>query len=288
VFLTFQAFILGLVQGATEFIPVSSSGHLQAIPFLFGWESGSLEFDVAIHLGTLLAVLIVFRTDLLDMARAVLRPGDDAVATRAARQLVVLLAVASIPAAVFGLLARGIVGAAFDQPLVVAAFLCVTALILWWSERRRSELGTVEPDPADAAQATARELTTLTWRGALGVGGAQALAIFPGVSRSGATIAAGMAIGLSRGAAARFSFLLLIPVTVGAALVTLPGLGQVQDGSLPFGTPQVLVGIATSAVSGYLAIRFLLALVARRSLVMFARYVLVLAAVIVVTSLVRG
>ena len=287
-FLTFQAFVLGLVQGATEFIPVSSSGHLQAIPFLFGWESGTLEFDVAIHLGTLLAVLIVFRTDLLDMARAVLRPGDDAVATRAARQLVVLLAVASIPAAVFGLLARSIVGAAFDEPLVVAAFLCVTALILWWSERRRTELGTVEPDPDDAAQATARELTTLTWRGALGVGGAQALAIFPGVSRSGATIAAGMAIGLSRGAAARFSFLLLIPVTVGAALVTLPGLGQVQAGSLPFGTTQVLVGIATSAVSGYLAIRFLLALVARRSLVMFARYVLVLAAVIVVTSLVRG
>ena len=287
-FLTFQAFVLGLVQGATEFIPVSSSGHLQAIPFLFGWESGTLEFDVAIHLGTLLAVLIVFRTDLLDMARAVLRPGDDAVATRAARQLVVLLAVASIPAAVFGLLARSIVGAAFDEPLVVAAFLCVTALILWWSERRRTELGTVEPDPDDAARATARELTTLTWRGALVVGGAQALAIFPGVSRSGATIAAGMAIGLSRGAAARFSFLLLIPVTVGAALVTLPGLGQVQAGSLPFGTTQVLVGIATSAVSGYLAIRFLLALVARRSLVMFARYVLVLAAVIVVASLVRG
>jgi undecaprenyl-diphosphatase len=288
VFLTFQAFVLGLVQGATEFLPVSSSGHLQAIPFLFGWESGTLEFDVAIHLGTLLAVLIVFRTDLLDMLRAVLRPSDDATETRAARQLVVLLAVASVPAALFGLLARDIVGAAFDEPLAVAAFLCVTALILWWSERRRADLGTVEPDPAHAAQLTARELTTVTWRGALGIGGAQALAILPGVSRSGATIAAGMAIGLSRGAAARFSFLLLIPVTVGAALVTLPGLGQVQAGSLPFGTTQVLVGIATSAVSGYLAIRFLLALVARRNLVIFARYVLVLAAVIVVVSFVRG
>jgi len=288
VFLTFQAFVLGLVQGATEFIPVSSSGHLQAIPFLFGWESGTLEFDVAIHLGTLLAVLIVFRTDLLDMLRAVLRPGDDTSSTRTARQLVVLLAVASVPAAVFGLFARDIVGAAFDEPLVVAAFLCVTALILWWSERRRTDLGTVEPDPADAAQATAYEFTTLSWRGALGIGGAQAFSIFPGVSRSGATIAAGMAIGLSRGAAARFSFLLLIPVTIGAALVTLPGLGQVQAGSLPFGTAQVMVGIATSAVSGYAAIRFLLALVARRSLVVFARYVLALAAVIVVVSLLRG
>jgi undecaprenyl-diphosphatase len=288
VFLTFQAFVLGLVQGATEFLPVSSSGHLQAIPFLFGWESGTLEFDVAIHLGTLLAVLIVFRTDLLDMLRAVLRPSDDTIETRAARQLVVLLAVASVPAAVFGLLARDLVGAAFDEPLAVAAFLCVTALILWWSERRRTDLGTIEPDPAHAAQLTARELTTVTWRGALGIGGAQALAILPGISRSGATIAAGMAIGLSRGAAARFSFLLLIPVTVGAALVTLPGLGQVQAGSLPFGTSQVLVGIATSALSGYLAIRFLLALVARRNLVIFARYVLALAAVIVVVSFVRG
>jgi undecaprenyl-diphosphatase len=288
VFLTFQAFVLGLVQGATEFIPVSSSGHLQAIPFLFGWESGTLEFDVAIHVGTLIAVLIVFRTDLRDMLRAVLRPGRDAGATRVARRLVVLLAVASVPAAVFGLLARDVVGAAFDEPLAVAAFLCVTALLLWWSERRRTDLGTLEPDPAHAAEVTARELGRLSWRGALGIGGAQALAILPGISRSGATIAAGMALGLSRGAAARFSFLLLIPVTVGAALVTLPGLGQVQDGSLPFGTAQVLVGIATSAVSGYLAIRFLLALVARRSLVPFARYVLVLAALIVAVALVRG
>jgi undecaprenyl-diphosphatase len=288
VFLTFQAFVLGLVQGATEFIPVSSSGHLQAIPFLFGWDSGSLEFDVAVHVGTLVAVLVVFRTDLVGLLGAFVRPGSAAAETRVARQLVGLLAVASVPAAAVGLLARDVIGAAFDEPLAVAAFLCVTALLLWWSERRRAVLGTVEPDPSRAAAATAQELGSLTWRGALAVGGAQALAILPGISRSGATIAAGMALGLSRGAAARFSFLLLIPVTVGAALVTLPGLGQVQDGSLPFGATQVLVGIVTSAISGYAAIRFLLALVARRSLVVFARYVLVLAAVLVVAVLVRG
>jgi undecaprenyl-diphosphatase len=288
VFLTFQAFVLGLVQGATEFIPVSSSGHLQAIPFLFGWESGSLEFDVAVHLGTLVAVLAVFRADLTAMLRALVRPGADLHATRAARQLVLLLAVASVPAAVFGLLARDVVGAAFDEPLAVAAFLCVTAVLLWSSERRRTRLGTLEPDPSEASEVTAEELAGLTWRGALQVGGAQALAILPGISRSGATIAAGMALGLSRGAAARFSFLLLVPVTVGAALVTLPGLGQVQAGSLPFGTTQVLVGILTSAISGYLAIRFLLALVARRSLLIFARYVLILAALIVVAVVVRG
>lgn len=292
VFLTFQAFVLGLVQGATEFIPVSSSGHLQAIPFLFGWESGSLEFDVAVHVGTLLAVLVVFRTDLAGMLLAVLRPTSaeraDPDAARGARRLVVVLAVATLPAAAFGLLARDAIGAAFDEPLAVAAFLCVTAALLWSSERRRTRLGTVEPAPLDAAHATARELAGLDWRRASGIGAAQALAILPGISRSGATIAAGMALGLSRGAAARFSFLLLIPITLGAALVTLPGLGELEVGSLPFGTSQVLVGVATSAVSGYLAIRFLLALVARRSLVLFANYVLVLAAVIVVMVLVRG
>jgi len=292
VFLTFQAFVLGLVQGATEFIPVSSSGHLQAVPFLFGWESGSLEFDVAVHVGTLIAVLAVFRTDLAGMAIAVLRPAaaerTDPEAARGARRLVLLLAIATVPAAVFGLLARDAIGAVFDEPLAVAAFLGVTAALLWWSERRRVQLGTVEPELDEAARATAGELSSLDWRRASGIGAAQALAILPGVSRSGATIAAGMAAGLSRGAAARFSFLLLIPVTVGAALVTLPGLGEIQAGSLPFRAPQVAVGVATSAASGYLAIRFLLALVARRSLVPFAIYVLVLAAIIIAAVLVRG
>jgi undecaprenyl-diphosphatase len=288
VFLTFQAFVLGLVQGATEFIPVSSSGHLQAIPFLFGWESGSLEFDVALHLGTLVAVVAVFRTDLWDMVRAV-TGGSGLERARAleARRLVLLLAVASVPAAIVGLLARDLVTGAFDEPLAIAAFLCLTAVVLWWSERRRVVLGTTEP-ALDDEGAAAREASALTWPRALGVGAAQALAIFPGVSRSGATIAAGMALGLSRGAAARFSFLLLLPVTLGAAAVTLPDLGTVADGSLPFGTLQVLVGVLTSAVSGYAAIRFLLALVARRSLLVFARYVLVLAAVLIVVSVVRG
>jgi undecaprenyl-diphosphatase len=292
VFLTFQAFVLGLVQGATEFIPVSSSGHLQAIPFLFGWESGSLEFDVAVHVGTLVAVLVVFRTDLLGMARAVLRPAvadrADPVGARMARRLVLLLGVATVPAAAFGLLARDAIGAVFDAPLAVAAFLVVTAVLLRWSERRRTLLGTVEPSLEEAAHVTAAELADLDVRRSVGIGLAQALAILPGISRSGATMAAGMALGLSRGAAARFSFLLLIPITVGAALVTVPGLGEVQAGSLPFGAAQVAVGIVTSAISGYLAIRFLLALVARRSLVLFANYVLVLAAAIVVMALVRG
>ena len=283
--LLFQAFVLGLVQGLTEFIPVSSSGHLQAVPFLLGWEPSSLPFDVALHLGTLIAVIAVFRTDLWAMARAAVQPRDEQ--RREARDLLVLLAVASVPAALVGVLARGVIGAAFEQPLAIAAFLCLTAVLLWWSERRRTALGTSEPSNDDVAAISA-ELDVLPWRRALGIGAAQALAIFPGVSRSGATIAAGMSLGLSRGAAARFSFLMLLPITVGAALVTLPDLATLEPGTLPFGPVEIALGVSVSAISGYLAIRFLLALVARRSLVVFARYVLVLAAVLVVVSVLRG
>jgi undecaprenyl-diphosphatase len=219
------------------------------------------------------------------MARAVLQPRDEQ--RRGARDLLVLLAVASVPAALVGVVARGVIGAAFEQPLAIAAFLCLTAVLLWWSEHRRTALATSEPSTDDVT-AIGAELGAITWRRALGIGTAQALAIFPGVSRSGATIAAGMSLGLSRGAAARFSFLMLLPITVGAALVTLPDLATLEPGTLPFGPIEIALGVSVSAISGYLAIRFLLVLVARRSLVVFARYVLVLAAVLVAVSVLRG
>jgi undecaprenyl-diphosphatase len=285
--LLIQAFVLGLVQGVTEFIPVSSSGHLQAVPFLLGWDPGSLAFDVALHLGTLVAVVIYFRDDLSGIVRAVLRPRLSDASARGSRRLLLVLAVASVPAAAVGLLARGIVTAAFEQPIAIAFFLVVTALLLWSSERRRTRLGTVE-HAADDVVAVDQELDSLTMTRVLGVGAAQALAIFPGISRSGATIAAGMSLGLSRGAAARLSFLMLLPITIGAALVTLPDLGTIEPDVLPFGAAEIALGIAVSAVSGYLAIRYLIALVARRSLLMFARYVLVLAAVLVVVTALRG
>jgi undecaprenyl-diphosphatase len=285
--LLLQAFVLGLVQGLTEFIPVSSSGHLQAVPFLLGWEPGSLAFDVALHLGTLVAVVAYFRADLWGITRAVLRPRLRDAAARGSRRLLLVLVVASIPAAAVGLLARDLVTAAFEEPLAIAFFLLITALLLWFSERRRTQLGTVEY-AADDLVAIDQELDALSLTRVVGVGGAQALAIFPGISRSGATIAAGMVLGLSRGAAARLSFLMLLPITIGAALVTLPDLTTVEPGTLPFGPTEIALGVLISAISGYLAIRYLIALVARRSLLMFARYVLVLAAVLVVVTVVRG
>ncbi len=285
--LLLQAFVLGIVQGVTEFVPVSSSGHLQAVPFLLGWEPGSLAFDVALHLGTLVAVIAYFRADLWGIVRAVLRPRLRDAAARGSRRLLLVLAVASVPAAVIGLVARELVTAAFEQPLAIAFFLVVTALLLWSSERRRTQLGTVE-HASDDLVAIDRELDALPMSRVVGVGGAQALAIFPGISRSGATIAAGLALGLSRGAAARLSFLMLLPITVGAALVTLPDLATIEPGVLPFGPVEIALGVTVSAVSGYLAIRYLIALVARRSLLLFARYVLVLAAALVVVSTVRA
>ena len=282
-----QAFLLGLVQGVTEFVPVSSSGHLQAVPFLFGWDPGSLAFDVALHLGTLVAVVVYFRADLAGIVRAVVRPRLRDASARGSRRLLLVLALASVPAAVVGLAARGLVTAAFEQPLVIAGFLVVTAALLWSSERRRTQLGTVEP-AVDDVVAIDQELDALPMGRVVGVGAAQALAIFPGISRSGATIAAGLWLGLSRGAAARLSFLMLLPITVGAALVTLPDLGTIEDGVLPFGPLEIALGVSVSAISGYLAIRYLIALVARRSLLLFARYVLVLAALLAVVSVVRG
>jgi undecaprenyl-diphosphatase len=285
--LLLQAIVLGLVQGLTEFIPVSSSGHLQAVPFLLGWSSGSLAFDVALHVGTLLAVVAYFRTDLLSIVRGVLHPRDTGDGARGARRLLVVLVVASVPAAIVGLLARDAIGAAFDEPLAVAAFLVVTALLLWSAEHRRSRLGTPEPTPDDRP-AVAAELDALPWSRVVAVGAAQALAILPGVSRSGATIAAGMSLGLSRGAAARLSFLMLLPVTIGAALVTLPDLGTPEPGAIAFDAVTIAVGVVVSAVSGYAAIRFLIGLVARRRLTVFVPYVLALATLLAAFALSRA
>lgn len=285
--LLLQAFVLGLVQGLTEFIPVSSSGHLQAVPFLLGWSSGSLAFDVALHVGTLLAVVAYFRADLAGIVRGVLRPRDTGAEARGARRLLAVLVVASVPAALVGLLARDAIGAAFDEPLAVAAFLVVTALLLWSAERRRTTLGTSEP-ASDDRTSVSGELDALPWSRAVGIGAAQALAILPGVSRSGATISAGMALGLSRGASARLSFLMLLPVTVGAALVTLPDLGTPEPGAIAFDATPIALGVLVSAVSGYLAIRFLIGFVARRRLTVFVPYVLALAALLAVAALVRA
>lgn len=294
--LLIQAIILGLLQGLTEFLPVSSSGHLQGVPYLLGWGTGSLAFDVLVHTGTLLAVAWYFRADLIGLARGALGLGGANAGERQRSWVMIgLLALASLPAAGAGLLLADVFEAAFASPRAVAFFLYVTAVLLWTAERlrtrrlARASAAGASPATADAADETdldpGRTVGALGVRDAMAMGVAQAFAIFPGISRSGATIAAGMALGLSRTAAARFSFLMSIPVILGATVLTAGDLGApAEPGILPFGPVEVAAGVIAAALSGYWAIRTLLGIVQRRSLLGFATYVSIFATVLLVAT----
>jgi undecaprenyl-diphosphatase len=302
VLLLVQALVLGLLQGLTEFLPVSSSGHLQGVPYLLGWEGGgNLAFDVMVHAGTLVAVVWYFRTDLNHLITGALGVrGVEPEVRHRSRVLLLLLAVGTVPAAAAGVLFEDVFEAAFGSPRLVAMFLYLTALLLWGAERIRAKRLVSTPLAADAeaeegdlrtvvaADDLGRDAASLTARDALAIGGAQALAIFPGISRSGATIAAGMALGLSRATAARFSFLLSIPIITGALLFKLPDIGKAEAGTLPFGPLEVTVGVIAAAGSGYWAIRYLIRLLERRDLYGFVAYILVFATVLLAATFVRG
>ncbi len=286
-----RAIILGVVQGLTEFLPVSSSGHLVVVPYLLSWEEPGLAFNVALHAGTLVAVVAYFRADLWYLATRsvgarVTEPGE----ARRARRVIAILLVGTVPAAAAGLAFGETFERVFTEPVWVAGFLLVTAGLLSAAEiarRRRVErlvaAGEVElGERQDLTGVQAgRDETTVGWRDALLIGAAQAGALLPGISRSGATIAAGMALGLSRGGAARFSFLLSIPIIAGASVYELPALFAAGgDATEVFGPTAVLAGMVAAAASGYWAIRFLLRLVQGSDLFGFVRY-LVLIAVLV-------
>jgi undecaprenyl-diphosphatase len=252
-----QAIVLALVQAVTEFLPISSSGHLILIPHLLGWPDQGLSFDIATNTGTLLAVVAYFRRDLAGIVRALVadpRPWR-AEAAPAAR-LGWHLAVGTLPAVAVGLAIHGWVAQAGRDPLLVSCNLIGYGLLLLWADRRARQ----ERTEAD-----------LTWRTALLVGAAQALALVPGTSRSGITLTALLLLGLTRPAAARYAFLLAVPVGLLAEAKDLAG--------HLFGGPPALDGIAVpllavavSAVAGYLVIAWLLAWLRRRSLAVFVAY----------------
>ncbi len=279
-----EAIILGLLQGLTEFLPVSSSGHLVIVPYLAGWEQPPLAFDVAVHAATLLAVVIYFLGDLWFLATrtfGLLSSGP--AETSRARTTVGLLAVGTVPAAITGYLVKPIFDERLSDPRVAAVMLFVTAALLWFAEtirRRRAAVAqgvAVKQMTAEQARLDpGRDEGTTTYRDAIAIGVAQALAILPGISRSGATIAMGMGRGLSREGAARFSFLLAIPVIAGAFVSQLGDMtGTGLDGSAYAG-PALVAGVVAAGVSGYWAIRFLLKLVVDEDLLGFARYVVML------------
>jgi undecaprenyl-diphosphatase len=274
-----RAVLLGLIQGLTEFIPISSSGHLVLVPHFLGIETPGIAFDVALHLGTFAAVVLYFRTDLKLMLQAALGIGDT-VLIAYHRRLALLLVIGSVPVAVIGLLLGDVFEAAFDSPTTAATFLIATGALLVLGEAARTRRGGITAarsptDPEqimvgyDAGDHEGLTLDRIGFRHAMIVGVGQCFALFPGVSRSGTTIATGMGAGLTRPAATRFSFLLALPALVGATIVSLPDLAA---GNPVFSAPAIAAGILAAFVSGYLAIRWLLALVARDRLTGFAVY----------------
>lgn len=250
------AILLGAVQGLTEFLPISSSGHLVAVPFALGVEPPSLAFAVALHLGTLVGVIVALKPEIKIVLRTLT---SWQTASETERLLIRLLVIGSVPAGVLGLAASALLGDNFDRPVPVGFLLLVTGFLLNSTENRIALAAEKEPDRVQ-----------VTTRDAWVMGGAQALAILPGISRSGSTIAAGMRLGLTRQAAARFSFLLSVPAIAGAALVQAPDAlkeGLFTDELLP-----VLVGIAVSGITGWWAIKWFMGVVGRVGLKPFGRY----------------
>jgi undecaprenyl-diphosphatase len=256
-----QAIVLGIIQGLSEFLPISSSAHLYVVPKLLGWPYHGIAFDVALHWGTLLALLIAFWRDWWNLARDVFA-SDRAVSSKAL-QTWAMIAVASIPAAIAGFVLKDIAETQLRSLPLQAATLTVFGFLLWWVDR-------VAP--------VRQESGLPGWRTSLIMGFAQAISLVPGVSRSGVTITAGRSAGLSRVAAARFSFLLATPITFGAGLLELKNLGA--NG---VSTPVLLAGVVSAAIVGVLAIRGLISWLGRAGFAAFFIYRVALALVIVVT-----
>ena len=273
--LVLQALVMGVVQGLTEFLPVSSSGHLIIVPFLFGWNDAfitSLEFSVMLHLGTLVALLVYFRKDWLRLVPA----GLAAVRDRSFhddedRRLAWLLIASTIPAAVIGLLFGDLLESTFRSVGLVAVTLVVGGVILLF---------------ADRFGAKSRGIEDVTFPIAIGIGAAQALALIPGISRSGISISAARMVGLDRESAARFAFLMATPITAGAGLFEARKLLAGETG-LQFDVLPLVVGMVAALVSGLIAIRFMLSYLRSQSLDVFVLYRFVLAAIVLVVWLAR-
>jgi undecaprenyl-diphosphatase len=264
-----QSIVMGIIQGLTEFLPISSSGHLVIVPHLLGWqfsEEQTFVFDVLVQWGTLLAVVVYYWSDLIRILVGFVRAllARQPFGNQDAR-LGWYLILATIPATVIGLFLKDSVQSAFSSFRATGAFLLLTAGILIVAEivgQRR------------------RTLTEIRWVDALWIGVAQVISLFPGVSRSGATIAGGMTRNLDRPAAARFSFLMSVPVMLGAGVLALKDLAGMSD--MAALVPPLVAGFVTAFVFGYIAIRWLIGYLSRHSLYVFAAYCAFIGVLIIV------
>ncbi len=243
----FQSVILGIVQGLTEFIPVSSSGHLIIFPELFGWEQGGLAFDTTLHLGTLAALLVYFYKDLRSMALSVIndmgKPALRFTPYSPESKLVVWLLTATIPAGIAAFLFGDYLESTFRSTLSVSIFLLLGSILMFFADRFGKDEDRSQPVP------------TVGFKKVIIAGFFQSLALFPGVSRSGSTISGGLLSGLNRTQAARISFLLSIPIIAAAGIFQLPDALAEYSGA---GAGILISGFLTSALSGYLAVSFLM------------------------------
>lgn len=253
----FEAVVLGLVQGLGEFLPISSSAHLVLVPWLFHWEDPGLTFDIALHLGTLIAVAIYFWKDWL---RLFSKGFTNTKSTDG--RLFWFLVFATIPGAAIGFLLEKHAETIFRNPVLIAAMLILLGIILYWTDRR---------------SAKNIDVKNISFGTSFLVGLSQALAIIPGVSRSGITMTTGLLLGLTREAAARFSFLLSAPIIFGAAVVKLPHV--ISHPSLITGN--FIIGMVVSCVTGIAAIGFLLRYVQTKTFLPFVWYRFILGAVII-------
>lgn len=251
-----QAAILGIIQGLAEFLPISSSAHLVILPEMIGWKYLGKAFDVALHFGTLAALLVYFRQDVANLLRATKELLlERTLADSKERRMALFLVIATVPAAVAGFLFEDVIEDRFGALVWVSAMLIVWAIGLFAADRWGRQQ---------------RDLWSLQWHEALAIGIAQAAALMPGTSRSGSTITFGLLLGLSRPEAARFSFLLSLPIVAGASgykgikMLSEPGFGEMF---VP-----LLVGTVTSAVSGWLCIHYLLAFLRKQSFTPFVVY----------------
>jgi len=269
-----QAIILGMVQGLTEFLPVSSSAHLVLVPELMGVKS-SLAFDTLLHLGTLIAVVSYFWNDVVNMIKAFISSLKDVPQGKfrtelrddAFKRLSWLVIVGTMPAALMGILLKDFFESLFSSVAAVGVFLIITGFILWGVERMpRGD----------------KNVKEITFTNSLLVGIAQGCAIAPGISRSGATIATSLFLGFDRELAARFSFLLSIPAILGAALI------QAKDLTVGFdlSTGVFVAGLLSSMIFGYLAIKFLMGYIKQHKLTIFAYYCWIVGLVVLLWVLV--
>jgi undecaprenyl-diphosphatase len=264
----FEALVLGIVQGLAEFLPISSSAHLALTPWVFGWRDPGLAFDVALHVGTLVAVLWYFNQEWKNLILAFARLVRTRRAAGEEERRVIYLVIATIPGAIAGLLLEDMAESTFREPKLIAVALMIMGVILWLVDRQA---------------ARDRSLASMRWVDALVIGIGQMCALLPGVSRSGSTITAGRALRFSRESAAVFSFLMSAPITFAATVLKVPE--AVRDSGI---SAPLIVGVIASAVSGWIAITVLLKLVARHGYGAFAAYRLLLGAGILALAFARG